>query len=57
MLGKQVRSLFEGEQSAGAYWTAWDGKDSGGTAVSSGVYIVSVTAGSFHARQRMTLVR
>lgn len=37
-LGQEIRTLFEGYQSEGHHTAVWDGRDSGGRRVASGVY-------------------
>ena len=58
ILGVRTRSLVRGEAlNAGRYTAAWDGRDEGGTSVSSGVYVYRISAGDYHASKKMTLVR
>jgi len=39
LLGRRVRTLTDGERSAGSWSISWDGKDDAGTSVASGTYI------------------
>ncbi len=55
--GQLVATLVEGTRPAGAYQTAWDGRDTQGQAVSSGVYIVRLDAGGQQATRKMILVQ
>ena len=60
--GNPVRSLNLGQNPAGAYLTKdtaayWDGKNSGGEAVASGVYFYRLRAGEFEATRRMLMVK
>jgi len=60
--GNLVRSLNLGHNSAGAYLTKdtaayWDGRNSGGDAVASGVYFYRLRAGGFEATRRMLMVK
>jgi hypothetical protein len=57
LLGRQIATLVSGPQSAGIYAAVWDGADHRGVPVASGVYLTRLTAGTFTAMQRMTLVR
>ena len=57
LLGQQVRSLAAGEQAAGRYQLRWDGRDSGGREMGSGVYFYRLRAGDFTAVGKMLLVR
>jgi len=57
-----VRQLPLGLQQGGDYLdkkTAayWDGKDSFGVAVSSGLYVYTLEAGPFQATRRMVIVK
>jgi hypothetical protein len=55
--GELVRVLVEARLEAGHYERPWDGKDSGGTPVATGVYFYRLEAGDFVAMQKMVLVR
>jgi len=57
ILGEEVRTLVEKEQVSGYYSVVWDGKDSLGKDVSSGVYLYRLEAGEFTATRRMVLLR
>jgi hypothetical protein len=57
LLGKEVKTLVHKKQSAGLYSIEWDGTDSLGKDVSSGIYIYSMKAGNFIDFKKMTLVR
>jgi len=55
--GRLVRSLAEGPALSGLHSSIWDGVDSAGEAVASGVYYVEVEAGALRSSQKITLVR
>jgi len=55
--GRLVRVLVEGARSAGTYATIWDGRDSRGVAVASGVYFCRLDAGAFTETRKMALLR
>ncbi|MFZ1945944.1 MAG: FG-GAP-like repeat-containing protein [bacterium] len=55
--GRLVRVLVEGPVASGTHSIAWDGLDSRGTAVASGLYFYRITAAGFHATHPMVLVR
>jgi FlgD Ig-like domain len=55
--GRLVRTLVDGPNPAGTHSVSWDGRNSAGGAVSSGVYFYRMTAGSFTASRRMVLLK
>ena len=60
--GNLARILDLGQNSAGAYLTKdtaayWDGRNSGGDAVASGVYFYRLRAGEYEATRRMLMVK
>jgi len=57
LLGQRVRTLIEQTQNAGTHAARWDGKDSRGQSVSSGVYIYRLKTGEFTAVRKLVLSR
>ncbi|MCG8608512.1 T9SS type A sorting domain-containing protein [bacterium] len=57
LLGRKVRDLVKGKQSAGPYAVQWDGRDERGRQVASGVYLLRLTAGSLSRSRKMLLMR
>lgn len=58
ILGEEVRTLFEGTLEPGRHWFAWDGKDSRGFSVASGVYLIRLTTDvGRHFTGKMLLMR
>jgi hypothetical protein len=55
--GILVKTLFEGNQSAGRYQTLWDGENSSGRKVGSGVYFYRIQANSFLQTRKMILLK
>ncbi len=55
--GRQVRVLREGSVPAGRHAVGWDGRDSGGRAVSAGVYFVRLTGDGLERTEKVTVVR
>lgn len=55
--GRLVRVLVEGARPAGNYSEIWEGRDSGGASVASGIYFYRLQAGAFTETKKMTLVR
>ncbi len=56
-LGQPIRTLVQERQAAGVYRVTWDGRDGQGRAVSSGVYLYRLRAGSFEAERKMVLAK
>jgi len=57
ILGKKVRTLFDGTQVAGSYEIRWDARDDSGSALSSGVYLITLRSGNFVTAKRVTLLK
>jgi hypothetical protein len=60
--GQEIRTIHLGQKPAGYYDTKgqavlWDGRDSYGQEVSSGIYFYSLTAGKFHATRKLTIIK
>lgn len=56
MLGQRVRR-FEGQSEAGIVSVTWDGRDSDGSRVASGIYLYSAKAGQYAATKKMLLLK
>jgi hypothetical protein len=54
--GRRIIRLFNGVKGAGVYRTDWDGRDSGGERVSSGMYFVKISSGAQIRFQKILLV-
>ena len=57
MLGQEVRTLIQGVQRPGTYAVRWDGTNKNGQAVSSGIYLYKITAGSTVASRKMIFLK
>lgn len=57
ILGQEVRTLVNKDMSAGFHFIRWDGTNSLGKRVSSGVYIYRIQAGDFKMSKKMTLIK
>jgi hypothetical protein len=57
VLGEQVATLANGVQEAGFYTVQWNGVDSHGQHVTSGVYFLTMRAGEFTAMKKMMMVK
>jgi flagellar hook assembly protein FlgD len=55
--GQRVRTLYEGHQGIGTHTLSWDGRDTDGRALSSGIYLYRLEAGRFHQTKKMTLMK
>ncbi len=55
--GRKVRTLLTGTTAAGPHTIGWDGRDDGGRAVGSGVYLSRISSGGRVAERKMVLVR
>ena len=55
--GRRVRQVSLGTGQPGSHRYLWDGRDSQGRAVASGVYIVHLVAGDSHSSQKIILAR
>jgi subtilisin family serine protease len=51
--GRRVRVLIDGTLSAGPHLVYWDGRDAGGRAAPSGVYLVRLESGGAVTRQKL----
>ena len=56
-LGQTVAVLFDGVRSAGTYRAFWNGRNSSGEPVSSGVYLYRLRAGEFTQSKKMLLLK
>ena len=57
LLGQQVNVLTNRHMNAGHHMLDWNGLDSGGKLVASGVYFYELRAGDFVAKKKMLLLR
>ena len=57
ILGREVRRLVQETQPAGYHTVVWDGRNSSGLGVASGVYFYQIQAGSYTELKKMTLLK
>jgi Subtilase family/FlgD Ig-like domain/FG-GAP-like repeat len=57
ILGRKVRDIVNEPKSSGKYSACWDGRDSGGKEVASGVYFYRIKAGDFAQSRKMVLLK
>ncbi len=55
--GQEIATLVNESQNPGIYKIKWNGKNSTGTKVSSGIYLVSMITPEFTKTQKITLIR
>ena len=56
-LGQEIRTLADSPYAAGFHSVRWDAADNNGNAVSSGIYLYQLKAGSFSQIKKMSLIR
>ncbi|UCE19681.1 MAG: T9SS type A sorting domain-containing protein [Gemmatimonadota bacterium] len=57
ILGQEVRTLVDEVQQPGYYTVTWDGRNSAGSQVVSGVYLYRIESGPYSDTRRMVLLR
>ncbi|MFA7421321.1 MAG: T9SS type A sorting domain-containing protein [Melioribacteraceae bacterium] len=57
MLGREVATLVNKESAAGKFSVQWNGTDSFGYKVASGIYVYRITAGDFVSSKKMLLIK
>jgi len=57
LVGEKVAELVKGEQGPGTYVATWDGRNSQGQSVASGLYLYRLKAGSFLETRKMLLLK
>jgi hypothetical protein len=57
LLGQKITTLADNHQPAGHYHLIWNGRDSHGNNVASGIYFYKLTAGIFTQVKKMVLTR
>jgi len=55
--GQEIRTLVNGNQTAGLKSIVWDGKNNDGQSVSSGVYLYRLAAGDYVRSHKMILLK
>ncbi len=56
-LGQLITTLVNEEKSPGTYQVLWNGKDSNGKVVTSGVYFYTIRAGDYYQIKKMLLLK
>ena len=56
-LGQEIKTLVNSRQPAGIYKVKWDGRDTNGDLMPSGLYYYRMKAGSHSETRKMVLIR
>ncbi len=57
VFGQEIRTLADTHYEAGFHSVRWEGKDSNGSPVASGIYLYQIQAGDFSQVRKMSLIR
>ena len=57
MMGRQVRTLVNSQQTVGFKSVQWNAINDKGTPVSAGIYLYSIEAGQFRQTKKMVLLK
>ena len=57
IMGQRVATLYSGDLNAGHHTLNFDGRDSNGKQLTSGMYLYRVAAGKYNATKKMTLMK
>ncbi|HVP06337.1 MAG TPA: FlgD immunoglobulin-like domain containing protein, partial [Candidatus Acidoferrum sp.] len=57
VLGQEVKTLVSGQMDAGSHTVVWDGTNSAGQSVSSGIYFYRISADQFSATKKMLMLK
>ena len=55
--GQRIRQLVDDYQQAGYYELEWDGRDTSGARVATGVYLYGLRAGDFRSVRKSVLMK
>jgi hypothetical protein len=57
VVGRRVRSLYQGSQGPGEYRQSWNRTDDAGRGVAQGIYIVRLAAADAVVSRKLAIVR
>jgi len=57
IMGQKVATLYSGDLNAGHHTLNFDGRDSNGKQLTSGMYLYRIAAGKYNATKKMTLMK
>lgn len=57
VLGQKVKVLVQGVQNPGRHSVTWNGRDSGGRRVASGIYLYRLTTGTGNSVKKLVVIR
>ena len=55
--GRLIRTVVNGNLTAGPHWVSWNGQDDAGRLVSSGIYLYELVAGDRRQTRKMSLLK
>ena len=56
-MGELVKTLVQGEKTAGYHQVLWDGRDDNNNSVSTGMYIYSLKTNNYVESRKMVLLK
>jgi hypothetical protein len=56
-MGREVRSLVNGQRPAGSYEISWDGKDNQGSEAGTGFYLCVFQAGGYVESRKVLVLK
>ena len=57
MMGRQVKTLINDQQTAGYRSLQWNATNDAGSSVSAGIYLYMIQAGDFRQTKKMVLLK
>ena len=57
MMGRKIRTLIQGNISAGYHTTVWNATNDKGLPVGAGMYIYTIRTGTYHQMKKMVLLK
>ena len=57
MMGRKVRNLVNGQETAGTKSIQWDATNDAGVSVSAGLYLYRIQAGDYVQIRKMVLIK
>ena len=57
MMGRKIRNLVNGQETAGTKSIQWDTANNAGVSISAGIYLYEIQAGEFRKVKKMVLLK